>query len=171
LQANKKLYSETISTINQIKNQPKFTKKVLLHKLIKKQCTRNLFAVNNSNPNHFLSTKSTILLDGNVLINSANVCILFRWNYHPRMLGDDMIHIEISHCGVCGSDLHVMDAGWQGKDGQIGFVPTIYPVVVGHEIIGKIIAKGKQVTQFEIGQRVGVGAQAFACLQDNCGAW
>jgi len=65
--------------------------------------------------------------------------------------------VKITHCGMCATDIHTIDSGWG---------PTNYPVVVGHEIIGHISAVGSAVTDFVVGERVGVGAQAFACL--NC---
>lgn len=66
---------------------------------------------------------------------------------------DDVV-IEILYCGVCHSDLHTArnDWGW-----------TIYPVVPGHEIIGRVIEVGSEVTKFKAGDRVGVG-----CLVDSC---
>lgn len=80
---------------------------------------------------------------------------LEEWEYMPRPLGDNDVEISISHCGICGSDIHTLDSGWG---------PTMYPVVVGHEIVGKITAKGSAVSNFTIGDVVGVGAQCFACL-------
>ncbi|KAJ3398582.1 hypothetical protein HDV05_002418, partial [Chytridiales sp. JEL 0842] len=47
--------------------------------------------------------------------------------YKPRPLGANDVEIDISHCGICGSDIHTLDSGWG---------PTMYPCVVGHEIIG-----------------------------------
>jgi uncharacterized zinc-type alcohol dehydrogenase-like protein len=66
---------------------------------------------------------------------------------------DDVV-IEILYCGVCHSDLHTArnDWGW-----------TTYPIVPGHEIIGRVVEVGKDVTQFKAGDRVGVG-----CLVDSC---
>jgi alcohol dehydrogenase (NADP+) len=82
------------------------------------------------------------------------------WEYEPRQLGADDVEIKITHCGMCGSDLHHIDSGWR---------PGIYPMVPGHEIVGHVIAKGSNVKDFELGQRVGVGAQAMSCLEcDEC---
>jgi uncharacterized zinc-type alcohol dehydrogenase-like protein len=66
---------------------------------------------------------------------------------------DDVV-IEILYCGVCHSDLHTArnDWGW-----------TRYPIVPGHEIIGRVTEIGSQVTKFRVGDRVGVG-----CLVDSC---
>lgn len=69
----------------------------------------------------------------------------------PR--ADDLV-IDILYCGVCHSDLHTArnDWGW-----------TTYPIVPGHEIIGRVRAVGTAVTRFKAGDAVGVG-----CLVDAC---
>jgi len=66
---------------------------------------------------------------------------------------DDVV-IDILYCGVCHSDLHTArnDWGW-----------TTYPIVPGHEIIGRVRAVGTQVTRFKPGDAVGVG-----CMVDSC---
>ena len=67
---------------------------------------------------------------------------------------------QISHCGVCGSDLHTLSSGWG---------PTSYPIVVGHEIVGKATRVGKDVKSgIKVGDRVGVGAQSGSCLRGDC---
>lgn len=66
---------------------------------------------------------------------------------------DDVV-IEILYCGVCHSDLHTAHNDWGG---------TTYPIVPGHEIIGRVISVGKDVTKFKAGDHVGVG-----CLVDSC---
>jgi len=70
------------------------------------------------------------------------------------LLGSD-VRIEILFCGVCHSDLHTARNEWGG---------TQYPVVPGHEIVGRVTAVGSAVTQFKVGQVVGVG-----CMVDSCG--
>ena len=64
------------------------------------------------------------------------------------------VAIEIEFAGVCHSDLHTVRGDWG--------VPR-YPVVPGHEIIGRVTAVGAEVTRFHVGQRVGVG-----CMVDSC---
>jgi len=84
------------------------------------------------------------------------------WSYHPRILGDDDLEIAITHCGICGSDLHTAFGGW----GEVE-----YPIITGHEIVGIVRQKGKNVSEFNVGDRVGVGAQCHACLNKegkNC---
>jgi len=61
--------------------------------------------------------------------------------------GDDELLLKVSACGVCRTDLHVMDGDLAG--------PKL-PLVLGHEIVGRVVAKGKNVERFSIGQRVGV---------------
>ncbi|KAF2126041.1 alcohol dehydrogenase-like protein [Dothidotthia symphoricarpi CBS 119687] len=80
-------------------------------------------------------------------------------SFEPKKWSEDDVDIEISHCGVCGSDLHVLKSGWS---------PTPYPCVVGHEIIGKAVKVGSNVKHVKEGDRVGVGAQARSCLQKDC---
>ncbi|KAG2522615.1 hypothetical protein JM16_003406 [Phytophthora kernoviae] len=72
------------------------------------------------------------------------------WEYQSRPLGSEDIEIKISHCGICGSDLHTMESGWG---------PSTYPCVVGHEIVGEVTLAGDKVQALKVGDRVGVGAQ------------
>lgn len=81
--------------------------------------------------------------------------------YEPKPFDETDVDIEISHCGVCGSDIHVLRSGWG---------PTDYPVVVGHEIVGKAVRVGKEAAKngIKVGDRVGVGAQSGSCLRGDC---
>ncbi len=67
---------------------------------------------------------------------------------------DDVL-IEISHCGICHSDIHTARSEWG---------PASYPCVPGHEIVGKVIQVGKKVKKFKVGDLAGVG-----CFVDSCG--
>nr|CCA26192.1 mannitol dehydrogenase putative [Albugo laibachii Nc14] len=80
------------------------------------------------------------------------------WSYESRPLGPEDIEIEITHCGICGSDIHTIDSGWGA---------TNYPLVPGHEIVGKVTEVGPDVNKFKVGDRVGVGAQVWACLNKD----
>ncbi|ETK71851.1 hypothetical protein L915_20969 [Phytophthora nicotianae] len=80
------------------------------------------------------------------------------WEYQSRPLGAEDVEIKISHCGICGSDLHTMDSGWG---------PSTYPCVVGHEIVGEVTLAGPDVKGLKVGDRVGVGAQIWACLNKD----
>lgn len=73
-----------------------------------------------------------------------------------RELTDRDVHIEILFCGVCHSDLHTVRDEWNSV------MPTTYPCVPGHEIVGRVAAVGSGVTKFEPGDLVGVG-----CLVDS----
>ena len=64
--------------------------------------------------------------------------------------------IQLEACGICHSDIHVIDNDWGG--------PT-YPVVPGHEAIGRVMEVGPFVTNLKPGDRVGVGWQSGACMQ------
>ncbi len=76
------------------------------------------------------------------------------FNFERRDLGVNDVQIEILFCGVCHSDLHTARNEWQN---------TVYPVVPGHEIVGRVIAVGSKVTTFNVGDLAGVG-----CLVDSC---
>lgn len=64
------------------------------------------------------------------------------------------VQIDILYCGVCHSDVHQVRDEWGG---------TIYPIVPGHEIVGRVSAVGSAVTKFKVGDLAGVG-----CLVDSC---
>jgi uncharacterized zinc-type alcohol dehydrogenase-like protein len=66
------------------------------------------------------------------------------------------VEIEILYCGVCHSDLHTARNEWQG---------TIYPVIPGHEIVGKVTNVGSQVTKFKLGDLAAVGCMVDSCRQ------
>lgn len=72
-----------------------------------------------------------------------------------RALRPDDVSIAISHAGICHSDIHQVREEWG---------PAIFPMVPGHEIAGTVTAVGDAVTQFKVGDRVGVG-----CMVDSCG--
>jgi propanol-preferring alcohol dehydrogenase len=67
---------------------------------------------------------------------------------------DHEVLLEVDACGVCRTDLHLID----GELKQAG-----YPVTPGHEIVGRVIARGSQAREFELGERVGVPWLARSC--------
>src|SRR5436309_7136930 len=67
------------------------------------------------------------------------------------------VQIEILYCGVCHSDLHQVRDEWQAV------MPTVYPCVPGHEIVGRVTAAGSAVTKFKEGDLTAVG-----CMVDSC---
>ena len=79
----------------------------------------------------------------------------------PKPFGDRDVDVEVECCGVCGSDVHTLTGGWGGFDG---------PLCVGHEVVGRAVKVGKAVEGgIKKGDRVGVGAQVWACLKcDQC---
>ena len=83
------------------------------------------------------------------------------FDYEPVPLGPHDVEIRISHCGICHSDVHLVDGDW-----GVG----TYPMVPGHEIAGTVAALGPEVRHLERGARVGVGWQRGACLAcEACG--
>ncbi|KAF9289935.1 hypothetical protein BGZ68_008293 [Mortierella alpina] len=93
---------------------------------------------------------------------STGTANLKQWSYHPRPIGPKDVEIEITHCGICGSDIHTITSGWgELKNG---------PCIPGHEIVGKVVAKGKD-SHHQIGDLVGAGAMVDACGDcDDCKA-
>jgi uncharacterized zinc-type alcohol dehydrogenase-like protein len=71
-----------------------------------------------------------------------------------REVGESDVQFEILYCGVCHSDVHTARSEWPG---------TVYPVVPGHELVGKVSKVGSAVKSFKVGDLVGVG-----CLVDSC---
>lgn len=76
------------------------------------------------------------------------------FDYDPGPLADDEVEIAVQHCGICHSDLSVIDDAWSN---------TTFPVVPGHEAVGTIAAKGEAVRDLELGQTVGLGWHAAYC--------
>jgi uncharacterized zinc-type alcohol dehydrogenase-like protein len=73
-----------------------------------------------------------------------------------RETTDRDVQIDILYCGICHSDLHTVRDEWSSV------MPTTYPCVPGHEIVGKVSAVGSAVTNHKVGELVGVG-----CLVDS----
>jgi len=74
-----------------------------------------------------------------------------------RTPGPQDVQIEILYCGVCHSDLHIVRNEWENA------MPTVYPCVPGHEIVGRVVKAGKGVKKFKEGDLVAVG-----CMVDSC---
>lgn len=72
-----------------------------------------------------------------------------------RTIRPDDVEIDILYCGICHSDLHAVKNDWGG---------TIYPIVPGHEIVGRITQAGTEVTKFKAGDLAAIG-----CIVDSCG--
>ena len=74
--------------------------------------------------------------------------------FERRAVGEKDVQIDIVYSGICHSDMHQARNEWGG---------AVYPMVPGHEIIGRVVAVGDKVTKFKVGDRAGVG-----CMVDSC---
>ncbi len=79
------------------------------------------------------------------------------FSFNRRDPGPHDVQIEILYCGVCHSDLHTVRNEWEN------FLPTVYPAVPGHEIVGRINKVGKDVRKYKEDDVVAVG-----CMVDSC---
>src|SRR6186713_2460220 len=72
----------------------------------------------------------------------------------PPSVGPTQVRIRVRACGVCRTDLHLVD----------GELPEpLLPVIPGHEVIGVVEARGREVTELQLGERVGVPWLGFSC--------
>lgn len=78
------------------------------------------------------------------------------FEYDPGPLGAEQVEVAVSHCGICHSDLSMLDNDW-------GL--TAYPFVPGHEVVGTVAAVGTGVTTHQVGDRVGLGWYSKSCLE------
>lgn len=119
------------------------------------------FAKENSNPildntqNFIMSAKN-----GERIPTKAYAAHSKEWKFKPfsftrHALGQNDILIEILYAGICHSDLHSVSGDHHG---------TTYPIVPGHEIVGRVVAVGQKVSKFKIGDYAGVG-----CMVNSCG--
>ncbi len=76
------------------------------------------------------------------------------FNFERRNLGEHDILIDVQFCGVCHSDIHQAKGEWGN---------STYPMVPGHEIVGRVSKVGSRVTKFKLGDLAGVG-----CFVDSC---
>jgi uncharacterized zinc-type alcohol dehydrogenase-like protein len=85
---------------------------------------------------------------------------LVPYSFERREVRPADVEIEILYCGVCHSDLHQARDEWGG---------SLYPMVPGHEIIGRVTKVGPAVTKFKVGQMAGVGVMVDSCRTcKNC---
>ena len=70
-------------------------------------------------------------------------------------LGPEEVEVEVEHCGLCHSDLSMLDNEWG---------MSTYPAVFGHEVVGRAVAVGPATKGIAVGQRVGVGWTASSCM-------
>ncbi|MCP0913248.1 NAD(P)-dependent alcohol dehydrogenase [Legionella sp. 27cVA30] len=86
--------------------------------------------------------------------------MLVPFNFERRALRSNDVAIEILYCGICHSDLHQVKNDWEFSQ---------YPMVPGHEIVGKVIDIGSEVKKYKIGDNVAIGCMVDSCLKcDQC---
>jgi D-arabinose 1-dehydrogenase-like Zn-dependent alcohol dehydrogenase len=78
---------------------------------------------------------------------------LKKFTYHPRPLGPKDVEVEVTHCGICGSDVSTITGGW-------GPLPA--PCIAGHEIVGTVVAAGPQSLR-HVGELIGIGGVINSC--------
>ncbi|RYG52793.1 MAG: NAD(P)-dependent alcohol dehydrogenase [Chitinophagaceae bacterium] len=82
------------------------------------------------------------------------------WNFERREVGPHDVQFDILYCGVCHSDLHQINNDW---------FPGIFPMVPGHEIVGRVVKVGAHVKNFKVGDLAGTGCMVDSCQHcDNC---
>ncbi len=79
---------------------------------------------------------------------------LLPYKYVVDEIGPHDVQVKISHCGVCHSDVHLINNDWGISK---------YPFIPGHEIVGTVTAVGSEVLDRKVGERVGIGWQADSC--------
>jgi len=99
-----------------------------------------------NNTNNTITTKCLACKDASGL--------MMRHTFQRRAIGPADVHISISYSGICHSDIHTGKGEWG---------PMVYPLCVGHEILGTVVEVGSTVTKFAVGDRAGVG-----CFTDSC---
>ncbi|WP_413670009.1 NAD(P)-dependent alcohol dehydrogenase [Mucilaginibacter sp. Mucisp86] len=82
------------------------------------------------------------------------------WTFERREVGPHDVQFDILFCGVCHSDLHQIKDEWGG---------SIFPMVPGHEIVGRVVKVGDHVKKFKVGDLAGTGCLVDSCrVCDNC---
>ncbi len=77
------------------------------------------------------------------------------YQFDPGTLHPEHVEVAVEHCGICHSDISMIDNDWGNAR---------YPLVPGHEAIGRVIAVGDQVKRVKVGDRVGVGWFSASCM-------
>jgi uncharacterized zinc-type alcohol dehydrogenase-like protein len=78
------------------------------------------------------------------------------FEYDPGLIGPNEVEVKVHYCGICHSDISMIDNAWQS---------SVYPLVPGHEVIGEVILKGSHVKNLRIGQIVGIGWTEKSCME------
>jgi uncharacterized zinc-type alcohol dehydrogenase-like protein len=77
------------------------------------------------------------------------------YEYDPGPLGAEDVEVAVEHCGICHSDLSVINNDWGNSK---------FPFVPGHEAVGRVSAVGEHAKRVKVGERVGVGWTASSCM-------
>jgi uncharacterized zinc-type alcohol dehydrogenase-like protein len=77
------------------------------------------------------------------------------WSFDIEEVGPVDVVVEVTACGICYSDVHMIDNDWAS---------STYPLVAGHEVVGTVVETGAAVRHLAKGDRVGIGWQGSACL-------
>ena len=80
--------------------------------------------------------------------------ILEPFNFERRDPGPHDVLVDILYCGICHSDIHQARDEWGG---------SIFPMVPGHEIVGRVTRVGSQVSRFTVGELAGLGTIVNSC--------
>ena len=83
---------------------------------------------------------------------------LEKFEYEYAELGKEQVDIKVHYCGVCHSDVSMINNEWG---------MTQYPLVPGHEIVGEVLAVGNEVKNLKVGDKVGMGWFSASCMQCN----
>lgn len=81
------------------------------------------------------------------------------WAFERREVGNHDVQFDILYCGICHSDIHQVRDEWGG---------SIFPMVPGHELVGKVVKVGAHVTKFKVGDLAGVGCMVDSCRECEC---
>ena len=79
------------------------------------------------------------------------------FEFTRREVGPKDVLIDVQYCGICHSDIHQARAEWEPM------VPSMYPMVPGHEVVGRVSQVGSEVSKFAVGDIAGIG-----CFVDSC---
>ncbi len=77
------------------------------------------------------------------------------FSYDPGPLGPEEVEVAVEYCGLCHSDLSMINNEWGISQ---------FPLIPGHEVVGRIVALGEQTKGLTIGQKVGVGWNVSSCM-------
>jgi uncharacterized zinc-type alcohol dehydrogenase-like protein len=77
------------------------------------------------------------------------------FEFSPTPLGDEEVEVAVDYCGICHSDLSMIQNAWG---------MTQFPIVPGHEISGRVVAAGPKAKNLKVGDRVGIGWSSGSCM-------